>query len=101
MHSLVASRRSGALLFVAVALVLAGCTGNDGDSNKSTSSTQADAGDGAPLQSGDDQAIAVERLGFDTAVYEIPTPADSAEDEPAFPDAVSMIDAGVEAGVWT
>ncbi|MFV1990888.1 MAG: hypothetical protein ACC652_09140, partial [Acidimicrobiales bacterium] len=99
---LVASPRPIMVLLVAVAFVLASCSGDgNADSDESSSSTPAAAGDAAPLQSGDDQAAEAVRLGFGAAVYEIPEPADIAEGDPPFADAVSMIDAGVEAGVWT
>ncbi len=100
-RKLVASPRSGAVLLIVAVFVLAGCTSDSSESDESNSPTPATSPDGAPQQSDDDQAAAIPRLGFAAAVYEIPPPAGVAENSPPFTDAVSLIDAGVEAGIWT
>jgi hypothetical protein len=93
--------RSLFMLLLALGFVLVGCTGGSDEGDESRNSTSVAAEDQSDGSEVGDQSGAVGRLGFDAEVYEIPPPAGLFDGDESFPDAVSMIDAGVEAGVWT
>ena len=95
-------------IFVAASLAATACTSNDSDDSAASSPPDtATAETTEELDSSDDAATdddtteaSAEPLGFDVDRFEIPVPVVE-EDLPAFGGSDELIDAGIDAGVWS
>jgi len=103
-------RRAAISLFavLVIAVGLAGCSADtsgepDAAPDPAAAADEHPTGGDQVASDTDDPPAAVEPLGFDTDLFDIPASAgaDPAEGEPPFVDAEELIDAGVNAGVWT